>query len=305
VIRLRQLALILFCVPALGYATDKNAGTSGAQFLKIGAGARPAAMGEAFVGIADDVNAVYYNPAGLAGLTATEFTAMRTQWFQDANYDFGAIALPTDIGVFGISAATLKIEDFEKRAADEGFDGNFDTLDAAYGLSYGRALTDRLSAGITMRYVTQKIDTASAQAWSTDLGILHRFENRPVSIGFAIRHLGQEVKFNEEGDPQPLTLDLGSGMKFFNERLLLGVNLKKPRDNGLQYGLGSEWNQPLTRDFRVAARAGYNSTGTDADGTTGISFGGGVGYRLFTLDFAWVPFGDLGNTMRYAVHLRF
>ena len=44
---------------------------------------------------------------------------------------------------------------------------------------------------------------------------------------------------------------------------------------------------------------------TDADDANGVSLGGGLGYRNFDLDFAWVPFGDLGDTFRYAVTVRF
>jgi hypothetical protein len=60
----------------------------------------------------------------------------------------------------------------------------------------------------------------------------------------------------------------------------------------------------LGDDFKLALRAGYNSTITDADGS-GVSFGGGIGFRQFDFDVAWVPFGDLGNSMRYALRVRF
>ena len=96
--------LLLFATarPSLAaFATD--AGVNGAQFLKIGAGARPTAMGDAFTAIADDVNATYFNPAGLAQLKTAELTAMRTQWFQNIDYSFGAFAMPTSAGTFGIS----------------------------------------------------------------------------------------------------------------------------------------------------------------------------------------------------------
>ena len=82
-------------VASLAQASDAKTGTSGAQFLKIGAGARPTAMGDAYTAIADDVNAVYFNPAGLTQLPAAQITAMQTQWFEGLDYAFGAFALPT------------------------------------------------------------------------------------------------------------------------------------------------------------------------------------------------------------------
>ncbi len=292
-------------IPISAQASNKNVGTSGAQFLKIGAGARPTAMGDSFVGIADDINAVYYNPAGLANLSHPELTAMHTQWFQGINYDFGAFVLPSEYGAFAVSVATLKVDDHIKRGADESNEGTFEALDAAYGLSYARSLYSNLSLGLTARYIHQEIDTAKASTWSGDVGLLKRFEEKPLTVGLAIRHLGQNVRFSEESDPLPTEIDLGVGSAVLRDRLKLGFDIKRPRDNDLQFGTGAEWKQALRGDFKYAVRGGYNSSGTDADGTTGISLGAGLGFRQFDFDFAWVPFGILGHTFRYSASLRF
>lgn len=296
--------IFIFALP-LAQAANNNVGTSGAQFLKIGAGARPTAMGDAFVGIADDVNAVYFNPAGLATLARPEIAAMHASYFQDMNYDFGAYAQPSSIGTFGISAATLEIKDFDKRDVNESDLGSFDSLDAAYGLSYGRKLNEALSMGATARYIKQEIDNVSANAWAGDVGVLDRFERLPLSVGVAIRNFGQQIKFNDVGDPLPMIVDVGVGTHLVGDKLLLGLDVKKPRDNDTQFGVGSEWKQKLSGDFKFLLRGGYNSAGTDASGTTGISLGGGLAFRQLDFDVAWVPFGVLGNTMRYTIHVRF
>ncbi len=287
------------------FASDKKAGTSGAPFLKIGAGARPTAMGDAFVGVADDVNAVYFNAAGLAFSKRPEMPAMHTQYIQDMNYDFGAFAFPTAVGSFGISAMTLKVVDLQKRNADESYQGTFDSIDAAYTLCYAKEIVPLLSVGVTGRYLKQEIDTASAGAWGGDVSVMKKMERLPLSLGLALRNMGPGIKFREESDPQPFIVDAGAGMRFFRERLCLGVDVSKPRDNGIQFGAGGEWTQPLMRDFRTSVRSGYKTAGTDADGASGLSLGAGLGYRQLSIDFAWVPFGDLGNTFRYAATFRF
>ena len=285
-------------------ATNSKAGTSGAQFLKIGAGARSTAMGEAFVAVADDVNAVYYNPAGLAGLERPEMTAMHTQWVQGMNYDFGAFALPSEFGTFGISVATLKADDLEKRTADESFEGNFESIDSAYGLSFAKEIRNLWSVGLTARYLQQKIDTASAETWTGDVGITKDFEEKPYRLGVAVRHFGQGVKYNSESDPLPLTFDAGASTRFFENKFMLALNIKKARDNDIQFGSGGEYRQVIRNDFRFAVRGGYNTSHTDADGS-GLSLGGGLGYRQFDLDVAWVPLGDLGNAFRTAAVVKF
>ena len=69
-------------------------GTSAFQFLQLGVGARPSAMGETFAGVADDVNSIYWNPAGLAGLERREATLSHAQWLEGIKYSNGAAALP-------------------------------------------------------------------------------------------------------------------------------------------------------------------------------------------------------------------
>lgn len=298
------IGLTLFVTVGV-FATDNKAGTSGAQFLKIGAGARPTAMGDAFVGVADDVNAVYYNPAGLAFISRPEMTAMHTQWIEGINYDFGAFAYPTDLGAFAVSAATLKVDEIQKRGTNEALQGTFDSLDAAYGLSFARTLGPLTSLGLTARYIKQDLDTESASAWSGDVGVYHRFGIKPLTLGFAVRHLGQEIKFKSQSDPQPLTLDVGMGASLMRERLKCAWNIKKSNDEPVYFGLGSEWNQPLGKDMSVSGRLGYNNSRSDIDGASGISLGGGMAFRQFDFDFAWVPFGDLGNTIRYSARIKF
>lgn len=303
---LYQASLIaLLVLPMTVFGANSNVGTSGAAFLRLGAGARPTAMGNAFVGVADDVNAVYFNPAGLSRLQRPELTAMHTQYFQGINYDFGAFVYPTDVGAFAVSAATLEIDDLEKRNTEEAYQGRFKSLDGAYAVSYARNIGDLTSLGLTGRYIKQEIDDASASSFSGDVGVYQRLIRFPVTIGAAVRHLGPKIKFREEGDPQPMTVDVGLGTALLSERLRIGINMARPRDNDLQFGLGTEFTQTVTTETRFSLRAGYTSVGTDADGTTGISLGGGFGFRQLNLDVSWVPFGDLGETFRYAALFRF
>jgi len=299
------MTFLFMNIPNLVFATSKNVGTSGAQFLRLGAGARPTAMGEAFVGIADDVNALYFNPAGAARLERPEIAATHVQWFEGMDYEYGAFALPTKAGAFGFSAATLQAKDLEKRGLDESYQGKFDTLDAAYGLTYARSLNPTWQVGGTLRYLKQEIDSASAGTWSGDVGTLKKLGDTPFSVGLAIRHFGEEVKFSEEGDPQPTVLDGGVGAQLFRKRLLLGFDLKVPRDNDVKLGLGSELNLPIAGDFKAALRAGYNNSAADAKGADGLSVGAGLGFRQFEMDFSWVPLGDLGDTFRYSALFRF
>jgi long-subunit fatty acid transport protein len=299
------ILLLTFAGPAL--AANKSAGTTAAPFLKIGGGARPAALGNAFTAVADDVNTIAFNPAGLGTLTRPQFTALHTQWFQASNFEFVAGAMPTDYGVFGVGFRSLVIDKIDRRSGDTDVaDGTFDSNDSAYTLSYGKKFTDALSLGINATYIRQELDSESASAMAGDLGLLWQTPHQPLQLGFALRHMGTKPKFISESDPLPMTTALGAQYRFMGDRARVSAELSSPRDNDLQMGLGVELSKPLMRELSGSLRAGYSSASTDVtDGTTGFTAGMGLAFRGFGFDMAWVPYGDLGSTFHYAFLVKF
>jgi hypothetical protein len=114
------------------------------------------------------------------------------------------------------------------------------------------------------------------------------------------------LKFVDEGAPLPMTITLGAGYKLWDDRVKLGLDLRQPNDNGLQVGVGGELTQALFSDLSGSLRAGYNTAGTDpTDKLTGISVGLGLSWRDWSFDTAWVPYGILGQTFRYAFLVHF
>lgn len=301
-----RISLLIVCLLASAkiFASD-GAGVTGAEFLKMGSGARPAAMGNAYTATGDDLYAVSFNPAGLANISRSQLGAMHSQWFQDINYDFVGFAYPTDFGAFALSGATLKVTDVQKRDASESLLGHFNALDSAYALSYSRNIKSLLSVGATARYIRQEIDDANSSSWAADIGFIRRFDRRPLTLGFSIRNLGQSVKFREQSDPLPTLTTLGLGYSLLNERLKLAFDLKRSRTAEFDFCSGVELRFDISTDVRAAFRSGYDSGLTDAGGAHGMSFGAGFGFGRIDFDFSWVPFGDLGNTFRYSALLRF
>jgi hypothetical protein len=133
-------ALLAFALAAaLGprpAAAQSAVGTSGAEFLKLGAGARAGAMGEAQLAMSDDVYAVYYNPAGLASTSQPMAAGMHDAYFQGVNYDFVAFSLPfgpadhrqaLGLSIYGTSANGI---DRRTQDTDQAI-GSFGTSDMA------------------------------------------------------------------------------------------------------------------------------------------------------------------------------
>ena len=153
----------LGAVPAR--AINSNAGTSGAAFLKLGAGARAGGMAEAYSALADDIYSVYYNPAALTRLEKSELAAAHTEHFQDISYNFGAFAYPMgreegrSKHVLAMAIYNLSISDIERRTEDtDNPTGTFGAGDFAYAISYARRLSERVSVGGNGKYIHQSID---------------------------------------------------------------------------------------------------------------------------------------------------
>ncbi len=271
-------------------------GTTGATFLKIGQGARPVAMGGAFSAVADDVNAVWWNPAGLTNLSRKEFTATHSQWFADITHQ--SLGYAQNWGArkaFGAGLIYLGTTDQERSEWGEDL-GSFNIRDLAFSLLFARQMNERISLGAGLKYISQKLHEEKASGIAFDLGGLYR-DSENLVYGLSLHNIGGEIKFIEEGDPLPLNLKLGAAYKIPRKDLTLAVDFNFPSYKEMRINVGTEyWFRKL-----LALRGGWKS-GYDL-GEMSL----GLGFRQddFLLDYAYVPYGDLGNTQRFSLTLKF
>lgn len=209
-------ALVVFCGLAPYAGADKYA----AEFLKVGAGARALGMGGAFVALADDASATYWNPAGLVSLVDTEVEAMHAEQFGDiVNYDFVTAGFPSSSlderkSAIGVAVIRLAVDDipYTKNLEweDFGLDGVDGTSDVGEGngewdpgerilldegkivwknnadmallLSYATQLNEQVRIGGTFKLVRQELMDNSSLGAGVDLGIIYSI-NKSASLG--------------------------------------------------------------------------------------------------------------------------
>ena len=276
--------------PAQGRAAT---GETGFAFLKLGVGARAMGMGSAYVAIADDPTAVYWNPAGLAAVTKTQVTAMHNEWIQDFRQEFVAVGAKAGPGSMGVGFSGFYTDELERRDDTGVLLGHFGFNDIAITGAYGMRVAQGLDAGIALRYVREMIAGVDATALTGDLGARYGFSSSGVSLGAAIQNLGGDAKFESEEFPLPATYRVGAAftrpISKWNGSGTLSAEYRKVKADDGRFHLGGELNYRRLLSLRAGAFFGYD----DQD----FSFGLGLKKDWFGFDYALVPLSsDLGTT---------
>ncbi len=310
----RSILLLLAALFGVGPSPlwSAGVGTSADNFLKIGIGARPAAMGQAYLALADDAEAMNWNPAGLSQLEEPEISAMHLAWIGDINYEYVGYAMPWHNQGFGLGVTWLNVAPFNSTADPTAQPGS--AQDFSGVLAWGFPLTPQLSLGAAARTIFSDLASSSSFGAALDAGAMLKPFGRSFSLALVAQNLGAVSGFDSVSDPLPVTLKMGAAWRIYDGRRDNVANLvadaTKSLDNRLQYNLGGEWwlFQPL------ALRAGYKLAEGGQDFSTQLSdfsnianVTAGFGIRLDAaeLDYAFEPFGELGFTHRFSLSWRF
>jgi hypothetical protein len=278
----------------------ENAGTRGAQLLKIGVGAKAVGMGESYVAAADDVYAAYWNPAGLSHVETSQLGFMHNEWFEDIRYEFLGYVQPIrDLGTLAGSLSYVSMGELDKTDETGKEIGQFRPYDILLGLSFGKRLNNAISVGINAKFLREKIDVEKAQAFAVDFGGLYFVPNSSLILGVNVQHIGTKMKFVEESFSLPVNLKLGAAYRLIDGALTFAVDANRPADNNPNMGLGAEYKMMGI----VNLRAGYRYTigGNDLGTASGLRAGIGVEIKDYKFDYAFVPYGELGQAHRISL----
>ena len=197
----------------LSSASDdfSNVGSKAAEFLTIPVGARGTALGSAFAAAADDVTAIYWNPAGLGLMESAQAVYSFVNMPLQVNLSYGAVATPV-FGGIGTVGAFFELLDLPSQEVTtvlqpEGTGFNFESNSLAAGLGYAHNISDRFSAGVTGKIVNESIADVSGTAVAFDFGSNYHTSlfGRTIRLAFVVQNLGSEVKL--EGSRLFFTLD--------------------------------------------------------------------------------------------------
>lgn len=291
---------LLVSVDCMSKQINENAGTRGGQVLNIGIGANAVGMGESYVAVADNVYATYWNPAGLGIVDRNQLGFMHNEWFEDIRHEFlGLVFSIGDVGTFAGSVSYISMGELERTNEYGDIEGKFRPYDLVIGLSFGSKLSKSISAGISVKVLQEKIDEEKAQVLALDVGLLYRPPSGRVLLGAGFRNIGTKMKFIEESFSLPLSLNVGAGYRLIDNAFTIATDLELPSDNDPNVGFGFEYKIISTLNIRAGYR--YTFGGNDLGVVSGLRTGIGIEFGRYKLDYAFVPYGDLGQAHRISM----
>jgi opacity protein-like surface antigen len=195
---IRKLLSLVIIASTFAYAGDESRkGTTGADQLLIPIGARSIATGGAFLATTKGVEAIYYNPAGLAASDRSEAMFSYMTYIADINVSYFAVGANIEgLGSFGLSYKTLDFGDIPVTTFQQP-DGDGSTYSPGFytiGLTFARSITDRVTAGVTAKLVNESIMSTSAMGFAVDFGVQYKFQS-DLSLGVTIKNLGTNMKY--------------------------------------------------------------------------------------------------------------
>lgn len=307
-------ALLALALPGLCEAGGSR-GAVPFDFLFLDAGARPVALGGAYTALSQDANAMLYNPAGLGLIEDHHLTLMHNEHFQGISQEYGAFAWKIgkeDIWTarrfrgrsdrashgWGLMVNTVsfgKVQRTTLSNPDGTGLGKFGVQDWTAALGYGRRLGGGLSLGLAAKGLYEKIDGYSTLAPAADFGALYKLSRVPVTAGLAVQNLGPKFRYQVERVDLPLNVRAGLAYRPVDS-VVLAADVSRVMKGATTIHAGAEY----TAFDRMMLRVGYNGR-NEAD--SGITAGFGVLLPGASIDYAFVPFGDLGLSHRISLSL--
>jgi len=225
---------------------------------------------------------------------------MHNEWFEGIRHEFLGYVQPLrDFGSIAGSVAYISMGDLEKTDEAGNSEGIFRPYNILLSLSFGKRLNESIAIGFTSKFLQENIDVESAQAFAFDIGGMYFIPNTKLILGVNVQNLGTQMKFVEESFPLPLNVKIGAAYKTLGNAMTIVTDVNRPRDGDINVGLGTEYKIMGIVNLRIGYR--YTMGGNDLGSLSGLRTGIGIDIRDYKLDYAFTPYGELGQAHRVSL----
>lgn len=303
-------------VPSFGSA---RSGTSGFQFTKIAVDPRSAGMGLSNVADAKDASSVYWNPALAAQAPNSELMIGHTAYFADISMEYLAYIHKTGEFTFGGSVQYLNSGDMDETTefAQFGTGRTFRTVHMALGLTGSHQITELFSYGVTLKYLTERIEEVEINSAAFDFGFFYKVGDTGLRFSVGLNNFGLDsspsgetrrptlggevIEDDFEDIPLPTRFIIAAAFDIYESSDLKAVltgQISNPSDNAEQFSMGGEISYQDLIFFRTGYQFGYAEAEFPS---VGAGFKIPVAGKNFYADYSFSPFERLGSLHRIGI----
>lgn len=299
---MKRILFITFLSLLIWTTGHAGSGITGPAFLNIEPSPEAVGMGSAFTAASYDISGIFWNPAGIGSAAQPKLFTTYMFYIQDCNYGFVGYSVPVGtIGNLGFSVSGIRIPGIEIRTSNtEQPDATKDFYYASAGITYANSLPPYLDFGVTLKGIYGRFDSYSGYSIAVDAGGIYSVLQN-LKAGLSVSNLGMPMRFISQPDNLPINVRAGIMYEPIPQMTKLSSDfILFIYENKYFVNFGFEF-KPLRF---IAFRAGYK-LGTDLGILSGLTLGAGFYVFNTSIDYAFVPYGDLGNTHRISLGVGF
>ncbi len=314
------LITILLSLSQLNFAQIEKKAQTGFRFLENPVSAE--VVGRGTIGVVNTFssNAIFWNPSLLA-FSSTDYNISinHTKGIADINYNAVAASINLfDFGVIGFSLLSMDYGTFNStvRLGENGYIdmGTFSPTAIAVGTAFSQKISDHFSYGVHLKYARQNLGEAfviprgdsvlskkeyELDVFALDVGAYYDFLVSGIKFGATLQNISKELKYETQQFPLPFAISFGAAIEplelFYGKNplhtLIISFESRHPRDFGEKVKFGAEYH---FSDFFIA-RLGYVTNYDERSWTAGVGFKQQISDFPISIDYAFQPFGILGD----------
>jgi len=299
---MKRRFIILIILPILvatfacgAQASEKVPGA----FAQTVSGARPLGLNDAYVAIADDANAIWWNPAGMSQLKKSFFTSMHANLYDVDGLSMSSLgfAKPTNIGAFGIGITHLRASNIPITDVNGAVIEGSVQSESVLTFSYGNSLFNRFHLGASIRYLHSG-QVVESSGFSLDFGLLANPVRR-FYFGATIQQMASYLAMGDDYESQTLPRNIKAAAAFNWDKVFIGFGL----DNLLsshyrKISAGCEIKPYRYIALRTGLRAGMR-------GETNLSWSAGMGliFKRMQIDYAYMNQTSFASTHLFSISI--
>lgn len=302
------LLLVMFANSSYLFGSE---GDTSCGFLKFSESAREASLSGSYSSYSGGAEMVFSNPAGLTTGKDGEF------YFGFSNYLAGSklvlLSYKTSKNLVDLAFGVINfsIDSIERRLNDTvgivPSAGNFSSRDTAVIISAAKSdflgsIIDNLTVGLSLKVLNSKIDDESGYAFAIDTGFIYKYQPE-LNFSIVFLNLGTKMKYKNEGDNIPFSIKVGA---LYKPSSIINITSDIEHyvfDEKIYPSVGVEWYVKKNFILRTGYRFGYDTSNLGS--MVGLGLGFGIITNELGINYAYVPFGELGSINKFDLSIKF